>query len=232
MVPCSRICLNFLGYPFLLWISNRSAQHPSCITLNIYGLCWYVLLCTYSACTCMVVFCRRRVTFTAQVNLRLVKFFWKMWCLVVSVTRGEDCFAISTYPVHQRQHLCGRLRALFGQLGAMLSELFTNWTIYTNKVGASPTNSAAVAAPAVLRFENQSSFWHCQHGWNACRRRCWWCCCSWSRSTWRSASCRTWCARRHGVPHGVLASPSIPISTSLAAAVLVLLEEQEEEGRI
>ena len=31
---------------------------------------------------------------------------------------------------------------------------------------------------------------------------------------------------------GVLASPSIPISTSLAAAVLVLLEEQEEEGRI
>ena len=31
---------------------------------------------------------------------------------------------------------------------------------------------------------------------------------------------------------GMLASPSIPISTSLAAAVLVLLEEQEEEGRI
>ena len=48
--------------------------------------------------------------------------------------------------------------ALFGLLGAMLSELITNWTIYTNKVGASPTNSAAVAAPAVLRFENQSSF--------------------------------------------------------------------------
>ena len=168
MVPCSRICLNFLGYPFLLWIRNRSAQHPSCITLNIYGLCWYVLLCTYSACTCMVVFCRCRVTFTAQVNLRLVNFFWKMWCPAVSVTRGEDCFAISTYPVHQRQHLRWRLRALFGQLEAMLSELFTNWTIYTNKVGASPTNSAAVAAPAVLRFENQSSFWHCQHGWNAC----------------------------------------------------------------
>ena len=109
MVPCSRICLNFLGYPFLLWISNRSAQHPSCITLNIYGLCWYVLLCTYSACTCMVVFCRCRVTFTAQVNLRLVKFFWKMWCLAVSVTRGEDYFAVPTYPVHQRRHLCGCL---------------------------------------------------------------------------------------------------------------------------
>ena len=52
----------------------------------------------------------------------------------------------------------GASGALFGLLGAMLSELFTNWTIYTNKVGASPTNSAAVAAPAVLRFENQSSF--------------------------------------------------------------------------
>uniref|UniRef100_A0A8R7UIK2 RHOMBOID-like protein n=1 Tax=Triticum urartu TaxID=4572 RepID=A0A8R7UIK2_TRIUA len=51
----------------------------------------------------------------------------------VSATRGEDCFAISTDPVHQRKHLRGRLRALFGQLGAMLSELFTNWTIYTNK---------------------------------------------------------------------------------------------------
>ena len=76
----------------------------------------------------------------------------------MSATRGEDCFAISTYPVHQRQHLRGRLRALFGQLEAMLSELFTNWTIYTNKVGASPTNSAAVAAPAVLRSENPSSF--------------------------------------------------------------------------
>ena len=31
---------------------------------------------------------------------------------------------------------------------------------------------------------------------------------------------------------GFPASPSITISTSLAAAVLVLLEEQEEEGRI
>ncbi|XBJ06845.1 hypothetical protein VPH35_012448 [Triticum aestivum] len=51
----------------------------------------------------------------------------------VSATRGEDCFAISTYPIHQRQHLRGRLRVLFWQLGAMLSELFTNWTIYTNK---------------------------------------------------------------------------------------------------
>ncbi|VAI93899.1 unnamed protein product [Triticum turgidum subsp. durum] len=56
-----------------------------------------------------------------------------MGCLAMSATRGEECFAISTYPVHQRQHLRGRLRALFGQLGAMLSELFTNWTIYTNK---------------------------------------------------------------------------------------------------
>ncbi|KAM3259637.1 hypothetical protein ACQJBY_051110 [Aegilops geniculata] len=59
-----------------------------------------------------------------------------MCCLEVSMTRGEDCFAISTYPVHQRQHLRGRLRALFGQLGAMLSELFTNKTIYTNKAAA------------------------------------------------------------------------------------------------
>ncbi|XBI76163.1 hypothetical protein VPH35_069432 [Triticum aestivum] len=56
-----------------------------------------------------------------------------MCCLAVSATRGEDCFAISTYPVHQRQNLRGHLRALFGQLGAMLSKLFTNWTIYTNK---------------------------------------------------------------------------------------------------
>lgn len=39
----------------------------------------------------------------------------------------------------------GASGALFGLLGAMLSELFTNWTIYTNKVGASPTNSAAVS---------------------------------------------------------------------------------------
>uniref|UniRef100_A0A8R7VAJ2 Rhomboid-like protein n=1 Tax=Triticum urartu TaxID=4572 RepID=A0A8R7VAJ2_TRIUA len=49
--------------------------------------------------------------------------------------------------------------ALFGLLGAMLSELFINWAIYTNKVGASPTNSAAVAVPAVLRSENPSSFY-------------------------------------------------------------------------
>jgi membrane associated rhomboid family serine protease len=33
----------------------------------------------------------------------------------------------------------GASGALFGLLGAMLSELFTNWTIYSNKVHFSPT---------------------------------------------------------------------------------------------
>ena len=40
----------------------------------------------------------------------------------------------------------GASGALFGLLGAMLSELFTNWTIYTNKVRPEsrpgPENSA------------------------------------------------------------------------------------------
>ena len=34
----------------------------------------------------------------------------------------------------------GASGALFGLLGAMLSELFTNWTIYTNKVRPVPEN--------------------------------------------------------------------------------------------
>ncbi|VAH23871.1 unnamed protein product [Triticum turgidum subsp. durum] len=73
-----------------------------------------------------------------------------MGCLAVSATRGEDCFAISTYPVHQRQHLRGRLRALFGQLGAMLSELLTNWTIYTNKAAAQGTLLFVIAINLVI----------------------------------------------------------------------------------
>ncbi|KAF7106698.1 hypothetical protein CFC21_107428 [Triticum aestivum] len=34
--------------------------------------------------------------------------------------------------------------ALFGLLGAMLSELFINWAIYTNKVGASPATALSL----------------------------------------------------------------------------------------
>jgi membrane associated rhomboid family serine protease len=38
----------------------------------------------------------------------------------------------------------GASGALFGLLGAMLSELFTNWTIYTNKVRLRPnTNNSS-----------------------------------------------------------------------------------------
>lgn len=36
----------------------------------------------------------------------------------------------------------GASGALFGLLGAMLSELFTNWTIYSNKVQIFPPQSS------------------------------------------------------------------------------------------
>lgn len=39
----------------------------------------------------------------------------------------------------------GASGALFGLLGAMLSELFTNWTIYTNKVSSANNNKFSIS---------------------------------------------------------------------------------------
>lgn len=44
----------------------------------------------------------------------------------------------------------GASGALFGLLGAMLSELFTNWTIYSNKVHFIPTCYHSVCKEACV----------------------------------------------------------------------------------
>lgn len=51
----------------------------------------------------------------------------------------------------------GASGALFGLLGAMLSELITNWSIYTNRVGVSPV--PAIRLSYIASPRRRADFW-------------------------------------------------------------------------
>lgn len=66
-------------------------------------------------------------------------YFWclavRIGCLyVLSGFGGSLLSSISLNPAENPTISVGASGALFGLLGAMLSELITNWTIYANKV--------------------------------------------------------------------------------------------------
>lgn len=69
---------------------------------------------------------------------RLFFYYFEMFCFAVRVgviylLSGIGGSILSSLFI-QRNISVGASGALFGLLGAMLSELLTNWTIYTNKV--------------------------------------------------------------------------------------------------
>ena len=53
----------------------------------------------------------------------------------------------------------GASGALFGLLGAMLSELITNWSIYTNRVGISPVSVIPIRLSSRASPRRRADFW-------------------------------------------------------------------------
>jgi hypothetical protein len=84
-----------------------------------------------------------------HVNDRRSQFAFAVRIGVVYLLSGLGGSVLSSLFI--RNHISvGASGALFGLLGAMLSELLTNWTIYTNKVAAVLTLLFVVAVNMVL----------------------------------------------------------------------------------
>ncbi|KAG8092323.1 hypothetical protein GUJ93_ZPchr0012g21004 [Zizania palustris] len=91
------------------------------------------------------------------IGLRLEQQFGYMRIGIIYLVSGVGGSVLSSLFIRNSISV-GASGALFGLLGAMLSELFTNWTIYTNKVtflhASSPKKTSSH-----FRFFNLSVVW-------------------------------------------------------------------------
>nr|ABB47903.2 Rhomboid family protein, expressed [Oryza sativa Japonica Group] len=83
------------------------------------------------------------------IGLRLEQQFGYMRIGIIYLVSGIGGSVLSSLFIRNSISV-GASGALFGLLGAMLSELFTNWTIYTNKVTFSRTFSAPEKKTCIL----------------------------------------------------------------------------------